>query len=117
MRLVRSGSGDVSYDPKWGYFLPEQRFNVDQSPLPFAVNMTRTYHLYEEGCNQNKEKVWISQPGAGLDKRQCTLQICFSPAGSQPKLAIIFRGKGKQISEEEKEAWHPDVDIYFKDNA
>ena len=88
-----------------------------QSPLPFAVNMTRTYHLYEEGSNQNNEKVCIAQPGSGLDKRQCTLQICFSPAGSQPKLAIIFRGKGKQISEEEKEAWHPDVDIYFKDNA
>ena len=86
--------------------------NVDQSPLPFAVNMKRTNHRFEEGANPRQEKVWISQPGSGLDKRQCTLQVCFSPVGPQPKLGIIFRGKGK-LSQEEKDSWHPSVDIFF----
>ena len=116
-RLVRMGGEEADYDSKWGYFSPKQRFNVDQSPLPFAVNMSRTYHMFDEGADKHKEKVWISQPGSGLDKRQCTLQICFSPVGPQPKLGIIFRGKGRKISEEEKASWHPDVDIYFQENA
>ena len=46
-----------------------------------------------------------------------TLQICFSPVVLQPRLAIIFWGKGQKISQEEGAAWHPDVDIYFQDNA
>ena len=115
-KLVSSGTSQQSYDSKWGYFLPHQRINVDQSPLPFAVNMKRTYHRFEEGANPRQEKVWISQPGSGLDKRQCTLQVCFSPVGPQPKLGIIFRGKGK-LSQEEKDSWHPMVDIFFQDNA
>ena len=36
-RLIRCGRNE-SYDEKWGRFTPEQRFNVDQSPLPFAFN-------------------------------------------------------------------------------
>lgn len=84
-RLLRTGSGH-DYDPKWGRFLPTQRFNVDQSPMPFAVNTHWTYHHYETGEDQHKTKVWISQPGSGLDKRQCTMQICFRPDGKQPRL-------------------------------
>ena len=48
------------YDEKWGSFLPNQRFNVDQSPMPFATDLKRTYHLYQPGQNQNQEKVLIS---------------------------------------------------------
>ena len=58
---------------------------------------------------KHSEKVWIAQPGSGLDKRQCTLQIMKRAEGEQPRLAIIFRGKGKRISDDEKLAWHPDV--------
>ena len=67
--------------------------------------------------DQNKSKVWISQPASGLDKRQCTLQICCRPSGTQPKLAIIFRGTGKRLSLEERQAWHKNVDVYFQPNA
>lgn len=45
-----------------------------------------TRETYETGEDQYKTKVWISQPGSGLDKRQCTLQICFRPDGKQPRL-------------------------------
>ena len=115
-RLIRSGKR-IHYDTKWGYFKPMNRFNVDQSPLPFAINMKKTYHHYDEDEDQRKSKVWISQPGSGLDKRQCTLQICCRPCGKQPKLAIIFRGLGKRITSEEKNAWHKNVDVYFQSNA
>ena len=30
---------------------------------------------------------------------------------------MIFRGKGLRIMNDEKEAWHKDVDVYFQDNT
>jgi len=110
-RLVKTGKDD-QYDQKWGRFVPTQRFNVDQSPLPFAVETKRTYEIVEKNQSQN-HKVWISQPGSGLDKRQCTLQVCFRPSGEQPHLAVIFRGQGKKLGDDERKAWHKDVDIFF----
>ena len=86
-----------TYDSKWGGFLPKQRLNVDQSPLPFVVNSKKTYEFVEKG---EKYHAWISQPGSGLDKRQCTLQVMFRPEGNQPKLGIIFRGKGRVTMDE-----------------
>lgn len=32
-------------------------------------------------------------------------------------MTIIFRGTGKRISQDEKNAWHPDFDVYFQENA
>ena len=40
-----------------------------------------------------------------------------TPVGKQPHLAIIFRGKGVRISEDERKAWHQDIDVYFQTNA
>ena len=64
-RLIRTGLND-SYNEKWGRFLPNQRFNVDQSPLPFVVNTKRSY---EQVQYKHTDKIWISQPGDGLDLR------------------------------------------------
>ena len=69
--------------------MPNQRFNVDQNPRPFAIDMKRTYHLYEPSQDRTQEKVWISQPGCGLGKRQCILQICFRPDGEQPRTGMF----------------------------
>ena len=69
--------------------MPNQRFNVDQNPRPFAIDMKRTYHLYEPSQDRTLEKVWISQPGCGLGKRQCILQICFRPDGEQPRIGMF----------------------------
>ena len=114
-RLVRSGLND-DYDSKWGRFRPSNRFNVDQSPLPFVIDHKRTYEVIEKK-EQRYNKVWIQQQGTGLDKRQCTLQVCVRAEGKQPKLAIIFRGTGKGIKQTERMAYHPDVDIYFQKNT
>ena len=114
-RLIRTGKDD-NYDPKWGRFTPNQRFNVDQSPLPFAVETKRTYEIIDSKESRH-HKVWISQPGSGLDKRQCTLQVCFRPSGEQPRIGIIFRGKGMRITDDERNAWHEDVHVFFQENA
>ena len=91
--------------------------NVDETLCPFAFSSKRTYHLFNEVTDQHKEKVWISQPGSGLDKRQCTVQICFCPTGPHQKLAIIFRGTSKRISDDEIQTWHLDVELYFQQKA
>ena len=73
-RVIRSGSPT---DEKCGKFPPHIRFNVDQVPLPFAIDCTQTYERSVSAEDRNNHKVWITQPGSGLDKRQCTLQLCF----------------------------------------
>ena len=83
-RLIRTDFND-NYDDKWGHFTSEQRFNVDQSSCPFELNLKRTYHVFEDRADQHHDKVWTSQPGSGLDKRRCSLQICVRPAGIQPR--------------------------------
>lgn len=116
-RLVKTGSSE-NYHPVYGSFVPAQRYNVDQSPLPFAIDTKKTYeHIEPKNPENRNKKVWVSQPGAGLEKRQCTLQICFRPEGQQPRVSVIFRGQGKRLSAVEKASWHADVDVYFQQNA
>ena len=50
-RLVCTGSND-DHHSKWGRFLPKQRFNVDQSPLSFAIDVKKT----SEKKKQKKKK-------------------------------------------------------------
>ena len=113
--LIRCGANSDSYDANWGRFLPCQRFNLDQSPMPFVVDSKKTYEIIEPGANH--QKTWISQPASGLDKRQCTLQVCARGDGTQPKISIILRGKGKRVHQDEIAAYHPDVDAYWQVNA
>ena len=110
--VIKSNSTDENFDKKWGRFKPHQRTNVDQVPLPFALDKKTTY---EKPMNRD-EKVWISLPGAGLEKRQCTLQLSFSPEDDL-KVEIIFRGGGKRIKDCEKKAYHKSVDVYWQKNA
>lgn len=47
--------------------------------------------------------MWVSQPSAGLDKRQATLQLCIRATGVKNiKPALVFRGKGNVYNEEKK---------------
>ena len=95
-----------------------QRFNVDQSTLPFARDTTKTYEQIDIRSKENRnKKVWTSQPNTGDSENLCTLNVCFRSTREQPKLVIIFRGKGKRLSAVEKESWDKDVDVYFQNNA
>ena len=87
------------------------------SPLPFVVGTAQTCEHIDKGTNQHQPKVWISQPASGLDKRQCTLQVCCKPTGEQPRLAVIFHGTGKRVSEDEKAAYQQNIDVYWRENA
>lgn len=93
-KLVKSGSKEETYDKKWGRFKPSKRFNVDQIPLPFAIQSKSTYEVpVSSGKTRRDHRVWVAQPESGLEKRQSTLQLCFSPE-KVVKPALIFRGKG-----------------------
>ena len=115
--LIKSKIDSPTYNSKWGRFLPSRRLNVDQVPLPFAIDKTKTYDLPVSKSERRDYRTWVSTPGSGLDKRQCTLQICYSPSDTKVRIAIIFRGKGKRISEDELKAYHKDVDVYWQSNA
>ena len=114
--LIKAGSSLPYYDTKWGRFTPERRFNVDQVPMPFAIDSKRTYEVNLPKGEKRDHRVWIANPGSGFEKRQCTLQVCISPE-SKVRIAIIFRGSGKRISSDEIKTYHPDVDIYWQDNT
>ncbi|KAK3248656.1 hypothetical protein CYMTET_41881 [Cymbomonas tetramitiformis] len=106
----------VQLDEKWGRFTPAQRINVDQSPLGFISGLQDTY------AEKGSHEVWISTPsGSSLEKRQCTLQVCYAAdvaSGKiQCRLALIFRGEGKRITELERLSWDARVDVYFQTNA
>ena len=95
-------------DMKYGRWMPKQRFNVDQVPLPFVVEQDRTYDF------SGSKQIWVSQPGSGLDKRQATLQLYIRAEGRQTvKPAIAFRGKGN-VSTQEREEYDEEIDVYFQ---
>ena len=54
---------------KYGKYLPHQRANVDQVPLPFVNDMETTYEQVGE------KRVAINQNGPALAKRQATGQV------------------------------------------
>ncbi|KAK3243248.1 hypothetical protein CYMTET_47087 [Cymbomonas tetramitiformis] len=107
--------GNPKIHEKWGRFEPHLRLNVDQTPLGFISGLQDTYEV------KGSTEVWISTPsGSSLEKRQCRLQMCFAAdvhGNVQPRLALISRGKGLRITDVEKAAWDPRVDVYFQPNA
>jgi len=98
--LIKSKSNSPTYNSKWGRFSPDRRLNVDQVPLPFAIDKSKTYDLPVPTSERRDYRTWVSTPG-----------LCFSPGDTKIKIAIIFRGKGKRTSEDELRAYHQDVDV------
>ena len=66
--LIKTGPNLPYYDPKWGRYTPDRRFNVDQTPLPFAIDRKTTYQESGSKGQSQIEKVWVSQPSGGLEK-------------------------------------------------
>ena len=80
------------------------------------MHSKKTFEYIQKG-EDSTTNVWISQPGSGLEKRQCSLQVMLWPNRGQPKLAIIFRGQRKRISQDKGSEWHKGVNVYFQPNA
>ncbi len=94
-----------------GYYQPCQRLNSDQVHFNLDNQPRKAYVPYE-----TKDMVQISGPQDG-NKRFGTLQLCLHPGpGKQPNAAMIFKGGGT-VYEAEKDAYHPDVDVYFQEKA
>ena len=77
--------GTTAKRRKCGRFLPHQRANVDQVPLPFVNDMEET--LDEKGA----DRVTINQNGPALGKRQATGQVCFSRLLSDRAFSVRSR--------------------------
>ena len=86
VRALRVSSLAPSVSAKWGKWGPGVIYNVDQVPLPFASDSPTTLEL------EGTKNVWLLQIGSGLDKRQCTLQLCVRALGRQPVPTLVFRG-------------------------
>ena len=76
-----------SVDGKWGRFLPLDRYNVDQVPLPFVVSSKYTWDT-----KGSQKRTSVTTHDSKSEKRFATLQLCISPAGVPLLPTIIFRG-------------------------
>ena len=112
-RLLTTG-WQYSYDEKWSRIKRHQCFSVDHTLLSFDLNIKWPC---KEILLNNKQKIWVSLSGLGLKKGQCTIQVLTRAGSEQPKIAIIFRGTGKCVTEGEKPAWQLDLEVYWQGNA
>ena len=55
-RVIPKSAGEPNYDQKWGKYLPLQRFNVVQSPFPFARDTTKTYEQIDKRSKENPNR-------------------------------------------------------------
>ena len=94
--LIKTGSHLAYYDTKWGRFTPERRFNVDQMPMPFVIDSKTTNEINLSKAEKHDHRVWVANPGSGLDKNQCTLRVCISPE-SKARIAIIFSIQNQSV--------------------
>ena len=67
-------SASAAFRSKYGKYMPHQRFNVDQVPLPFINGMDETYE--EVGA----KRVAVNQNGPALAKRQATGKLVICPS-------------------------------------
>ena len=97
--------------PKYGSFIPENRYNVDQIPCPFEFSGDTTI----DSIGAETVAIRGSKMGEG-DKRMCTIQMCCRARGSQPRIAVIFRGKG-QFLKNELGLYDARVDVFAQAKA
>ena len=82
---------------------------MGQTPLPFVLDDGRSYDA------TGAKEVWCASASSGLDKRQCTVQLTiFANGVPRVRPTIIFRGKGKRISANEKSCWDRRVNVMFQ---
>ena len=115
---------------KYGRYLPWQRANVDQIPLPFVNDMDTTYEM------TGADRVAINQLGPAMSKRQATGQTCIRaevpppPVGAdaaalkryrdnlmeQPPPCIILRGMGN-VKQAELDAYPEGLVVLWQPKA
>ena len=56
--------------------------------LPFVIDRKTTYEESAPKDRRKDHKAWVSQPSGGLEKRQYTLQVCFSPVAALQSYSV-----------------------------
>ena len=102
-RLIQTSASNAIFDTKWGGFMSENWFNIDQTSCPFAFNTKQTYHLFEEGTNQHKEKsgfhslvvVWTSGNARCrfMFAQRDHIQSLLSSLGLQANIFLMTKSK------------------------
>lgn len=104
---------EVSKSPRvdevFGQWPPSHIMNSDQVPFCIGDAVKVTYDRL------GAKSVRMSQQ-SGSDKRFATLQISVAFGSSQPRIAIIFKGKGF-ITDDERARYDKRVDVYFQEKA
>jgi hypothetical protein len=117
-RRLKRGPSDT-LDSKWGRWKPENRLAGDQVGCNLRAGLQRTYD--EKGS----KRIWMAGAPADDGKRFMTLNMlarakngdASKPRRGQPKLGIIFRGKGQKRKAAEIAGYHPDVNVRFQKKA
>ena len=88
-----------------------RRFNVDS--IPFNLEQTRQRSFAQQGDNH----VQVSGPDSG-DKRFGTIHMIIhgGQVFQNPKLAMIFRGKGNFL-DKERASYHPQIVALAQEKA
>eukprot|EP00794_Sanderia_malayensis_P001363 gene1363-1504_t len=115
--LSRSTS-EADYHPN---DLKQQEGNRRSYTIDFKAKVINSsgkhQNLLAEQQVVEKFKAIRAKPSDGLDKRQCTLQLCIRPTDVQPvPPAVIFRDKGN-IKEEELKLHDPQVNVFWQKNG
>ena len=142
LKLICAPSTTGKLDPVRGAFLTHQYLASDQVPLPFVIGDQTTFE--EKGAEQVSivqpgdglekrqatiqllcraydiklaDDVVLDANGKPNAEGRKTAQPVEPERAVQAKAAIIFRGKGLRISQQEKDQYHKNVDVYFQPNA
>ncbi|CAB1115542.1 unnamed protein product [Ectocarpus sp. CCAP 1310/34] len=73
--------------PKYGQFQLWERWNVDQVSLAFVNGLLDTWD------KRGALRVAISQLFAGLEKRQCKMQVIFGPGEKTMRISVISEAR------------------------
>ena len=96
----------------------EGRLNYDQHPISFVLLGTgRIWASKQERKNGMVKK---KTPHAGLCKRQATIQLVCTDGSfvdDPPPITVCFRGTGRRISQDERDAYHPGVKVIWQRKA
>ena len=108
--LVKDYPGQ--WDDVYGAFPLCFRWNWDQVPLPFVLDLGPTF------APKGARRTHVKRISEALLKRQATLQILCRADGKQGRIAIIFRGTAQGIGQweldEYKKIEEEGIDVYFQ---
>lgn len=66
---------------------------------------------------QKYHKVWVVNPGTGLEKQQCLAELAFTPEDDNLRVAIVPRGIDRSISNDEINCCHKSANVYWQQST